>query len=133
MTSGFYYLLLINFRLKLFEVLYPNTKFNLVSDHVEVAIKNFKMAFNLSYKHSLIKVDGMQTIYRSVCSSDKEYVTSFLCCFVSSVILYKQSCTLQFFVCFVFLIKSYHGYCYVVTIGCDNKLPCHSLCSYHWL
>jgi hypothetical protein len=78
MTSGFYYLLLINFRLKLFEVLYPNTKFNLVSEHVEVAIKNFKMGFNLSYKHSLIKVDGMQTIYRSVCSSDKEYVTSFL-------------------------------------------------------
>ncbi|KAM0910743.1 hypothetical protein ACQ4PT_013939 [Festuca glaucescens] len=74
MTSGFYYLLLINFQLKLFEVLYPNTKFKLVSDHVEVAIKNFKMAFNLSYKHSVVKVDAMQTIYRSVCSSGREYV-----------------------------------------------------------
>ncbi|KAM0895244.1 hypothetical protein ACQ4PT_023966 [Festuca glaucescens] len=73
MTSGFYYLLLINFRLKLFEVLYPNTKFKLVSDHVEVAIKNFKMAFNLSYKHSMVKVDAMQTIYRSVCSSGRDY------------------------------------------------------------
>ncbi|KAM0856160.1 hypothetical protein ACQ4PT_049301 [Festuca glaucescens] len=71
-TYGFYYLLVVNFRLKLFKVLYPNTKFRLVSDHVEVAIKNFKMAFNLSYKHSLVKVDNMQTIYRSVCSSERD-------------------------------------------------------------
>jgi hypothetical protein len=70
-TYGFYYLLVVNFRLKLFEVLYPNTKFRLVSDHVEVAIKNFKMAFNLSCKHSLVKVDSMHTIYMSVCSSEK--------------------------------------------------------------
>ncbi|KAM0856159.1 hypothetical protein ACQ4PT_049301 [Festuca glaucescens] len=76
-TYGFYYLLVVNFRLKLFKVLYPNTKFRLVSDHVEVAIKNFKMAFNLSYKHSLVKVDNMQTIYRSVCSSEREYTPGY--------------------------------------------------------
>jgi hypothetical protein len=136
-TSGFYYLILINFRLKLFEVLYPNTKFRFVSDHAEVAIKNFKMAFKLSYKHSLVKVDAMQTTYRSVCSSDKEYVASSLFfLFISSsyqssnyVLFYQMFFSWECFWCYFFpfflcsdvggvMIISYQAIHYIVTSGC---------------
>ncbi|KAK1682534.1 hypothetical protein QYE76_043382 [Lolium multiflorum] len=37
-TSGFYYLILINFRLKLFEVLYPNTKFRRVKFSMSTSV-----------------------------------------------------------------------------------------------
>jgi ABC-type molybdate transport system permease subunit len=72
-TSGFYYLLLVNFKDKLFEVLYPNKKIHLVSEHASIAIGNFKMSFKLAYKHSVVQIDTMETIFRSVCSSEREY------------------------------------------------------------
>uniref|UniRef100_A0ACD6ANP4 Uncharacterized protein n=1 Tax=Avena sativa TaxID=4498 RepID=A0ACD6ANP4_AVESA len=73
-TDGFYFLLTVNFRQKLFEVLYPNTKFHLICDHANVAIKNFKMAFKIAYKHSHVDIQSMESVFRSVCSSQKEYV-----------------------------------------------------------
>jgi hypothetical protein len=72
-TSGFHYLLLVNFKDKLFEVLYPNKKIHLVSEHASIAIRNFKMSFKLAYKHSVVQINSMETIFRSVCSSEREY------------------------------------------------------------
>jgi hypothetical protein len=61
----------------------------------------------------------------------------FFCAVCFFCYVYKQSWTLQFFVCvyicLYFLIKSYQGYCYVVTIGFDSMLPGHSLYSYQWV
>uniref|UniRef100_A0ACD5YV00 Uncharacterized protein n=2 Tax=Avena sativa TaxID=4498 RepID=A0ACD5YV00_AVESA len=71
-TDGFYFLLTVNFRQKLFEVLYPNTKFHLICDHANVAIKNFKMAFKIAYKHSHVDIQSMESVFRSVCSSQKD-------------------------------------------------------------
>jgi hypothetical protein len=71
-TSSFYYLLVVNLREKIFQVLYPNKKIHLVAPHATVAINNFKLSFKLAYKHSVVNVDGMETIFRSVCSSEKE-------------------------------------------------------------
>jgi hypothetical protein len=95
-TSGFYYLLLVNFKDKLFEVLYPNKKIHLVSEHASIAIGNFKMSFKLAYKHSVVQIDTMETIFRSVCSSEREYESilpyffffiAYLMTFVSFLIL----------------------------------------------
>jgi hypothetical protein len=53
--------------------LYPNKKIHLVSEHASIAIGNFKMSLKLAYKHSVDQIDTMETIFRSVCSSEREY------------------------------------------------------------
>ena len=62
----------MNFKEKVFEVLYPNTKDHLVCDDANIAINNFKMAFKIAYKRSIINIDNMQIVFRSVCPSEKE-------------------------------------------------------------
>jgi len=71
-TSGFWYLIVANFRKKMFEILYPNNKIHLIVDEANHTINNFKGAFDLAYKHSEIRVFEMPTSFRSVCSSNRE-------------------------------------------------------------
>jgi hypothetical protein len=46
LTSGFWYLIVANFRNKMSEVLCPNKKINLIVDEANNTINNFKGAFN---------------------------------------------------------------------------------------
>ncbi|CAM0953955.1 unnamed protein product [Alopecurus aequalis] len=49
-----------------------NSGFYFLLNEAKVAVKNFKMAFNLAYKNSLINIDAMNTVFKSVCSSDRD-------------------------------------------------------------
>lgn len=71
-TSGFYYLLVVNFKRKVFEVIMANRKFHLVENEAVVVINNFKMAFSLAYKNSPINIRQMQTVFQSVCNTERD-------------------------------------------------------------
>jgi hypothetical protein len=58
----------------------------LISEQASIAIRNFKMSFKLAYKHSVVQIDSMETIFSSVCSSEREY-ESFLPFFFSLLLL----------------------------------------------
>ena len=68
----FLYTVVANFRKKMFEVLCPNNRTDLIADEAQLVIKNFKAAFKLAYKRSQLNVTDMGVSFRSVCSSTKE-------------------------------------------------------------
>ncbi|XBH80443.1 hypothetical protein VPH35_106182 [Triticum aestivum] len=71
-SYSFWYTVVANFRKKLFEVLCPNNRIDLIADEAQLVIKNFKAAFKLAYKRSQLNVTDMGVSFRSVCSSTKE-------------------------------------------------------------
>ncbi|XP_073357450.1 uncharacterized protein [Aegilops tauschii subsp. strangulata] len=71
-SYSFWYTVVANFRKKMFEVLCPNNRIDLIADEAQLVIKNFKAAFKLAYKRSQVNVTDMGVSFRSVCSSTKE-------------------------------------------------------------
>lgn len=71
-TSGFYYLAVVNFKQHVFPILFPNRKIHLIKDEADTVVRKFKMAFKIAYKRSVINIDCMQTVFQSVCSTERD-------------------------------------------------------------
>lgn len=71
-NSGFYYLMVVNFKKNVFQILHPNRKIHLIKDEADIAVKQFKMSFKIAYKNSAINIDAMETVFQSVCSTERD-------------------------------------------------------------
>ncbi|PNT71333.1 hypothetical protein BRADI_2g26315v3, partial [Brachypodium distachyon] len=71
-TYGFWYLMVANFRKKVFEILHPNNKIDLICDEANTVVRNFKNAFSIANPRAQVNVFDMDTKFRSVSYSIKE-------------------------------------------------------------